>query len=254
MKKNMIFIDQLLVTDIVILNLAFSRSFSTFRAEDNPKPKAVYNNIEQDKDQILRENKGKCGVYRLTNKTNGKTYVGSAINLRTRFYVYFSLNRLINSNMAIYKAIAKYGHSNFKLEIFEYCKSVPHECVKREQYYIDRLKPEYNILSTAYSSLGYKHTKEALDKMSTARSSFTGYKLSAETRAKIADAATGRVLSEEAKTKISAARKGTKLSNETRAKLSAATAAIHGVAVEVTNIKTGEIHPLTMITGLLMKF
>lgn len=54
MKKNMIFIDQLLVTGIVILNLAFSRSFSTFRAEDNPKPKAVYNNIEQDKDQILR--------------------------------------------------------------------------------------------------------------------------------------------------------------------------------------------------------
>lgn len=141
--------------------------------------------------------------------------------------------------MAIYKAIAKYGYSNFKLEILEYSTSVPHECVKREQYYIDQLKPEYNILSSAYSSLGYKHTKEALDKISAARSAYTGYKLSAETRAKIADAATGRVLSEEAKSKISAARKGIKLSDETRAKLSAATAAIHGVAVEVTDTKTG---------------
>lgn len=53
----------------------------------------------------------------------------------------------------------------------------------------------------------------------------------------LAASATGRVLSEETKAKISAARKGIKLSDETRAKLSAATAAIHGVAVEVTNIR-----------------
>jgi predicted transcriptional regulator len=85
--------------------------------------------------------------------------------------------------------------------------------------------------------------------MSASRSAYTGYKLSDETRAKLAVAATGRVLSEETKEKISAARMGIKLSDETRAKLSAATAAIHGVAVEVTNIKTALAAPA--VPGLL---
>jgi group I intron endonuclease len=84
--------------------------------------------------------------------------------------------------------------------------------LKIEQHYIDLLNPQYNILSKAGSSFGYKHTKEALEKMSAARSAYTGYNLSAETRAKLAVAATGRVLSEETKAKISAARMGIKLS------------------------------------------
>jgi len=223
-------------------------SFFTLAGGDsnNLNPVVIYENVEIQKDQILQENKGKCGVYRLTNIANKKTYVGSARNLRTRFYVYYSASRLASSNMIIYKAILKYGYSNFILEILEYCE--PDNVVAREQYYLDLLKPEYNILSTAGSSFGYKHTKEALEKMSVGRSAYTGYKLSAETRGKLAVAATGRVLSEETKAKISAARMGIKLSDETRAKLSAATAAIHGVAVEVTNIKTGEIEEFSTMT------
>jgi group I intron endonuclease len=198
-------------------------SFFTLADGDsnNLNPVVIYENVEIQKDQILQENKGKCGVYRLTNIANKKTYVGSARNLRTRFYVYYSASRLASSNMIIYKAILKYGYSNFILEILEYCE--PDNVVGREQYYLDLLKPEYNILSTAGSSFGYKHTKEALEKMSVGRSAYTGYKLSAETRGKLAVAATGRVLSEETKAKISAARMGIKLSDETRAKLSAAT-------------------------------
>ena len=51
----------------------------------------------------------------------------------------------------------------FKLEILEYCN--PKDLVEREQHYRDILKPEYNMLNTAYSSLGYKHTKDARKKM-----------------------------------------------------------------------------------------
>jgi len=211
-------------------------TFSTSACNSNNlNPVVIYENVETQKDQILNENKGKCGVYRLTNLTNKKTYVGSAINLRTRFYVYYSVSRLASSNMIVYKAILKYGYSNFRLEILEYCE--PNNVVTREQYYLDILKPEYNILFTAGSSLGYKHTKEALEKMSVGRSAYTGYKLSAETRAKLTVAATGRVLSEETKAKISASRMGIKFSDATRAKLSAATAAIQGVAVEVQTFK-----------------
>ena len=60
--------------------------------------------------------------------------------------------------MFINKAILKHGYYNFRLDILEYC--APEECIEREQFYIDALKPEYNILNIADSSLGYKHTKE----------------------------------------------------------------------------------------------
>ena len=62
--------------------------------------------------------------------------------------------------MIIYKAILKYGYANFNLEILEYCeKSI---LLKREQHYIDILRPEYNILSKAGSTLNYKHSTEAI--------------------------------------------------------------------------------------------
>jgi group I intron endonuclease len=63
----------------------------------------------------------------------------------------------------IYKALIKYGYSKFSFEILEFCdiKNV----LVREQYYIDLLKPEYNILLKAGSPLGYKHTDEAKEKM-----------------------------------------------------------------------------------------
>ena len=58
----------------------------------------------------------------------------------------------------------RYKVSGFRLEILEYCASAE-ECIAREQYYLDLLQPEYNILKTAGSSLGYIHTEEARAKM-----------------------------------------------------------------------------------------
>lgn len=64
----------------------------------------------------------------------------------------------------IYKALLNYGYSKFTLEILEYCD--PADLIKREQYYIYLLKPEYNILKKAFSSLGFKHSEETRVKMS----------------------------------------------------------------------------------------
>jgi group I intron endonuclease len=61
--------------------------------------------------------------------------------------------------------LVKYGHSTFKLEILEYCEADRLIILEREQYYIDLLKPEYNILKIAGSPLGYKHTEESLAKI-----------------------------------------------------------------------------------------
>ena len=199
----------------------------------------LYENVIIEKSLILNNNKGKTGVYRWTNLVNSKTYIGSANNLTIRFWVYFSINRLTSSNMTIYKAILKYGYENFKLEILEYCN--PDIVLSREQYYIDLYKPEYNKLSIAGSTLGYKHTAETLEKFNTR-------KFSDKALINLAKAATGRILSEQTKAKISNARKGIKLSNETRNKLSIILGKRYGVSVEVTNIISGEIKQYTTLT------
>lgn len=65
--------------------------------------------------------------------------------------------------MLINRALFKNGYSNFSLIILEYCD--PKDCIKREQYYMDIYKPEYNVYPTAGSPRGYKHTEEALVKL-----------------------------------------------------------------------------------------
>jgi group I intron endonuclease len=94
--------------------------------------------------------------------------VGSANDLSKRFRIYYSLltiEKILNKSKShILNALLKYGYSKFTLEILEYCDLA--DLIKREQYYIDLLKPEYNILQIAGSRLGSIHTKETLAKMS----------------------------------------------------------------------------------------
>jgi len=51
------------------------------------------------------------------------------------------------SKSVIYSALLKNGHGSFKLDIIEYCNKAD---IIREQYYLDLLKPEYNILKVAW--------------------------------------------------------------------------------------------------------
>ena len=105
----------------------------------------------------------KAGIYRWINNISKNTYIGSLINLSVRFYTYYSLRSLAKSNRPIERALLKHGFSNFSLEILEYCDVKV--LLEREQYYLDELKPVYNIVKKAGSTLGYKHTEETLQKM-----------------------------------------------------------------------------------------
>jgi GIY-YIG catalytic domain/NUMOD1 domain len=139
-------------------------------------PVLTYNNLEECKSSILKENKGKSGVYRLINRISHESYIGSSINITNRLRKYYSTNyikdKIIRDNSRIYRALLKNGYCNFYLEILEYCdKSL---IIKREQYYLDLVKPEYNILKTAGSLLGFRHSKLTLIKFKT-RTSSTGY-------------------------------------------------------------------------------
>lgn len=88
------------------------------------------------------------------------------MNLGKRIGTYFNLMYLeaeIKSNKSkIYRALIKYGYSEFRFEIICYCESS--EIVSCEQYYLDLLKPEYNILTRAGSLHGYKHPEGSKSK------------------------------------------------------------------------------------------
>jgi hypothetical protein len=133
-----------------------------------------YENADTDKMDIFQDNKGKTGVYMWYNKKSGKSYVGSSIDLSIRFSSYYSLPYLIRRNSSyICNALFKDGYSQFSLTILEYIdiRNIPKDQIKelileREQYYLNSLKPSYNILIKAGNSIGYKHSEESILKMS----------------------------------------------------------------------------------------
>ena len=114
--------------------------------------------------------------------------------------MYFNKNRLetgSGNRMAIYLAISKYGLNNFTLEILEYC--CKDATIEREQFYLDKLQPEYNLLKKAGSNYGFKHSLLSRKKMSELA---LGRFVSEETRIKNSEALRGRILSESTKEKI----------------------------------------------------
>jgi len=134
-------------------------------------PIKIYSNAEADKRKIIKENTNKSGIYMWKNTINDKQYIGSAIDLSNRLSFYFSAkameNSLKNSQSYIYNAILKYGHSNFSLNIIEYCS--PEKCIERENLYLSSENHEYNILETAGSLLGYKHSDKTKQILSDAK-------------------------------------------------------------------------------------
>lgn len=150
------------------------KSLNFHRNISNYSVTISYSNVEELKNKIFKDNNKKTDIYMWTNKISGENNVGSAVDISRRLNNYFSsvfLKReLKKGNSIIYKALLKYGYSNFNLDILEYCLS--DELIKREQYYIDKLKPSYNILKIAGSFLGLKHsevTKQILSKKSIGR-------------------------------------------------------------------------------------
>lgn len=172
----------------------------------------IYENADLDKDRIIRENNGKSGVYRRVNRVNGNSYIGSSVNLSIRFRNYFNYSFLTKDTMLINKALLKYGYSNFKLEIFEYCGKA--NTLKREQYYMNLLKPNYNILKLAGSALGYK--QEAIRKIKTVK--------------------LGRARSEKTKNKISESLKASIINRTRSANFMAKLGAANGIKVQIHDL------------------
>lgn len=104
------------------------------------------------------------GVYKITNTINGKIYIGSAKNIKTRKKTH--LNRLRkgnHDNTHLQNAFSLYGEKYFVFDVIEYCEAK--DLLLREQFYIDELNPEYNIRKIAKSNYGLKHSEKTIDKM-----------------------------------------------------------------------------------------
>lgn len=190
---------------------------------------------------ILGYNSGmKSGIYQITNQLNGKRYIGSSVNLKKRWQYHLGdLRRGRHDNPHLQAAFKKYGESAFVFSVLERVEA--ENLLEHEQHYLDTWIPEYNILQTAGSPLGFRHTPEARAKMSAAMTGERnpnygkhpseetlaklsavrmGHPVSAETRKKMSEAHKGRRFSEEHRRKISEARKGKPLSAEHRRKIS----------------------------------
>lgn len=152
-----------------------------------------------------------AGVYTITNTNNGKIYVGSTIHVDRRRLEHFSAlkyNKHINKHLQ--NAYNKYGRESFEFEVIETLEitdSIKEDLLAREQFWIDNLKPEYNVLLVAGSNLGYHHTDETKQKIS---NSTKGVKKSKEHAKHIKEGQQGRIFTEKHKEKLSKAAKNRK--------------------------------------------
>ena len=87
-------------------------------------------------------------IYKITNTINGKSYIGQTIqNVKERFYQHCATKcSKVVSNMAIHRAIKKYGKSNFTVEVIEEIDST--NLNDRERYWIKY----YNSYNNGYNS------------------------------------------------------------------------------------------------------
>lgn len=97
------------------------------------------------------------GIYKITNMINGKCYVGASCDIKRRFMEHRT-PRNCAKKTRLAKAIRKYGLENFSFEILQECELA--SLAGLEVFWIDRLKPEYNVNLGGLGNLGYRTTDE----------------------------------------------------------------------------------------------
>ena len=157
------------------------------------------------------------GVYQIRNTINNKIYVGSSSrNLLFRRNQHFSeLAKNKHPNKKLQNSYNKHGKNNFIFEILSKCP--PEYCIKLEQWFIDNLKPQYNIRKLANSNKGIKLSLEQKLKISLSKKgvSIKGHPCSENLKCYYSILYTGRKLSEETKRKM----KGRKHTKESKIKI-----------------------------------
>lgn len=125
-----------------------------------------------------------CAIYIITNAVNGRQYVGSSVDVQGRWRTHArTLDNGTHHNRKLLRAWEKDGASCFQFEVLETVPE-PNLLISREQFYMDTLKPWYNVAPRADSSLGVKRSSETRAKISQAK---TGVTHTEETRRKMSE-------------------------------------------------------------------
>jgi len=135
-----------------------------FISEKNINPVFIYENLsDKNVTTILNETRHLSGIYLIFNKVSLDYYIGSAST--GKFHARLS-NHLFNfkGSKVIKHAVNKYGISSFVFMILELFTDIVNKennkkLIDLEDFYLKSLLPNYNILTEAGSSFGYKHTE-----------------------------------------------------------------------------------------------
>ena len=174
------------------------------------------------------------GIYTIRHLTTGRCYVGSSVNMSRRWTQHKSaIKKGKHPAKHLMHAFQKHGSESFAFEILEECDSAM--LIERENYWIAKLKPAFNVAPVAGSNLGHKHSAATIENMRNGKTQ--------EVRARIGAAQKGRIKSSEEIKRLSNAlkgrispRKGVTLSEETKARISLATKAVHARKREAQNL------------------
>ena len=135
-----------------------------------------------------RESKMKYyGIYKITNKVNGKMYIGQHITDDLD-------DGYMGSGAIVKKALKKYGEDAFTKEWLEFAENAE-DLNYLERMYVDEewlVRPDtYNLVLGGGGCKGWHHTEESKKKISVAATgagnSMYGRHHSKETRQKLAD-------------------------------------------------------------------
>ncbi len=156
----------------------------------------------------MKRTKWISGIYQIINKVNGKRYIGSAVNIKTRWSQHISdLRKKKHHSRQLQNSWNKYGENNFVFSVLLYCSKK--SLIYNEQIMLDKYQSAnpsfgYNMRPIAESNLGKivsEKTKEKIRKSALRGKDNPSSRQ--EVKQKISEANKGKVRTSKAKLKIS---------------------------------------------------
>lgn len=163
------------------------------------------------------------GIYYIVNRTNGKMYIGSSVDLTDRWRHHRAdLRAGRHRNPILQRAWLRHGEAGFTFTVLEYCQDTA--LLDREEWWICLLRSGarergYNLNGANHSRLGRPHSEATKAKISLAN---RGYRHTEAARASIRAASSGRRHSAATRSRLAAMKTGKRFTVAHREALAAA--------------------------------
>lgn len=150
--------------NLILNSMIPSKIVDNFIKDKKIKPVYIFENLDSlETREKCKEIKYISGIYMILNKITLDYYIGSAST--NRMFSRFTSHMIYLTGSKIVKlAIKKYNLSNFAFLVLEIFPDIVtqqnnKQLLDLEDFYLKSLLPNYNILTEAGNSFGYKHTE-----------------------------------------------------------------------------------------------